>query len=204
MRTILIAILTTCSFLLQAQTTETKPGSSHDKKAIANQRSLEDERAEQFFKENYSKKTFKRYEGGIVANGERFKYAEQVLVVWNTPNNLRAIFYKGIFYPSIIVKPNTTKSKSKEELKELTAEQRAMYYLTRTDSLTITNLEELPLLSKSPTQKRFRFWLYRKGLHNPQVCFFELTNERATNKTAVETFIDGAVLTFYKDGWIII
>jgi hypothetical protein len=70
--------------------------------------------------------------------------------------------------------------------------------------LTISNLEELPFLSTSAEQKRFRFWLFRQGRANPTVCFIELINKKATSTTDIKTFIDGAELTFYKEGWIII
>ena len=39
---------------------------------------------------------------------------------------------------------------------------------------------------------------------NPQVYLFELTNEKANEKTDWKSFIKNAKLTFVKEGWIII
>lgn len=198
---IFILIISCCT--LHAQSSKTKSHSVQPRE-FKNQGTQEDYHTSQFFEENYSKKVFDRYKGDIVSNGDGFKYADQTLIVWNTSNKLKAIFAKGLFYPSIITGTITSKPKTIEELNTMTANQTIIYHITRTDSLTIANLEELQFLSKSPTQKRFRFWLYRHGLHNPQVCFIELTNKSANKKTGTDAFINGSVLTFYKDGWIVI
>jgi hypothetical protein len=97
------------------------------------------------------------------------------------PIKFKNIFSSGIFYPSVI-----------------TGQSLSDY------CLIISNFEELDFLSKTPTQKKFRFWLQGIGIVNPTVCFIELTNQDATENTDIETFIKGASLTFYKEGWIII
>jgi hypothetical protein len=76
--------------------------------------------------------------------------------------------------------------------------------LFRNDSLRITDFEEVPFLNKSPTIRRFRFWLFTKGFMNPTVYFIELTNENATSKTDIRSFIKDSNLTFFINGWIII
>lgn len=76
--------------------------------------------------------------------------------------------------------------------------------MARTDSLIISNLEELKFLNTMPKQRKFRFWLSRKGFANPTVYFFELTNENATSETGMSSFINGSKLTFFELGWIII
>jgi hypothetical protein len=202
MRTFFTAILTISFCSLQAQTVETTTISS--KKEFKNQGEQEDYWAEQLFEKDYKKQTFEKYKGDIVVDKNFFKYAEQVLEIDYTSKELTAIFSKGLFYPSIITGVVTTKPKSNEELSKMTTSERAVYGLIRTDSLRISMLEEVPFLSKSPTQKRFRFWLIRKGRANPEVCFIELTNPNATTGTDMTTFIDGAVLTFYKEGWTVI
>jgi hypothetical protein len=204
MRAIFISILTICLSNLQAQTVATKPVSAESKKEFKNQGDQEDFWAEQLFEKDYKKLAHEKYKGDIVVNGNFFKYADQVFEVNHTSKELSAIFSKGLFYPSIITGLVTAKPKSKEELNEMTTAQRATYGLIRTDSLGISLMEEVPFLSKSPTQKRFRFWLIRKGRLNPQVCFIELTNQNATSSTDMETFINEAELTFYKEAWIII
>lgn len=204
MRTAFIAISIICFSSLQAQTTVTKPVASDSTREFKNQGEQENYWAEQFFKNNYSKQLFNKYKGEVVIKSNSFQYADQTLEVVNIPKELKSIFSTGLFYPSILTGNNRTALKSKEELGKLTPEQKVFYEMSRTDSFSISNLEELSSLSKSPTQKRFRFWLHRKGLHNPLVCFLELTNQSAADKTDIETFIEGAELTFYKEGWIII
>jgi hypothetical protein len=170
MRKLIVIILTFSFFSLQAQKTETKPASPDKKRVFKNQGEQEDYWAEQFFKKNYSMKVFDKYKGDITVNGNGFIYSDQTLVVTNTTKTLKSIFAKGVFYSSIITGQVKTKLKSKEELDTLYVEQKVFYNLTRTDSLTITDLEELTFLTKTATQKRFRFWLFRKGIHNPTVC----------------------------------
>ncbi len=204
MRTIVFIILTFSFLSSLAQTIETKPVSSEKKKEFKNQGEQEDSWAEQFFEKNYSKQNFDKYSGDIIVNGDGFTYSDQTLVVTNTTKKLRSIFLNGIFYPSIITGQTKTKLKGKEELDTLSVGEKALYNITRTDSLVITDLEEMTFLNKTPAQKKFRFWLFRKGILNPTVCFIELTNKMATEKTDIESFISGATLTFYKEGWIII
>src|SRR5438105_2291848 len=173
-------ILTLGFLSLQAQVNEPKGMSADTKREFKNQGEQEDYWAEQFFKNQYLKQIFTKYDGEIIVNGEGFLFLDQTLVVTNTPKELRNIVAKGIFYPSVITGQINTKIKSKEQLDTLSVEQKAFYNLTRTDSLTISNLEELTFLNKQHTQKRFRFWLYRKGILNSTVCFLELKNKDAT------------------------
>jgi hypothetical protein len=204
MRTFFTAILTISFCLLQAQNVDTKTISS-DKKEFKNQGEQEDYWAEQLFEKDYKKQTFEKYTGDIVVDKNFFKYAEQVLEIDDTSKKeLTAIFSKGLFYPSIITGVVITNPKSNEELNKMTTSEKAVYGLIRTDSLRISLLEEVPFLSKSPKQKRFRFWLIRKGRANPEVCFIELTNPNATSGTDIKTFVDGAVLTFYRQAWTVI
>jgi len=85
----------------------------------------------------------------------------------------------------------------------MTDVQKLFYNMTQNDTLTIGEFEELKFLSTTPTIKRFRFWEYRKWSANPQVYFIELTNTFANTSTDLASFINGATLTFVKQGWII-
>lgn len=201
MRTLITVTFTFFFFSLGAQPNVSKPNTANKKKLFRIQGEQEDYWAKLFFKKNYVKGNFPRYEGTVCVNGDGFLFSDQTLVVTNTSAELRKIIEKGLFYPSIITGQIKTKTKSKAELDNLSEGEKLFYSLSRTDSLTISGLEELKFLSK-PTRRRFRFLLYRKSLLNPTVCFFELTNKEAIGKTDTETFIDGAVLTFFKAGWI--
>jgi hypothetical protein len=201
MRTLITVAFTFFFFSLGAQPNVSKPITANKTKQFRSQGEQEDYWAKLFFKKNYVKGNFPRYEGTVSVNGDSFLFSDQTLVVTNTSEEFKKIIEKGIFYPSVITGQVKTKTKSKEELDSLSEEEKLFYNLSRTDSFTISDLEELKFLNK-PTRKRFRFLLYRKSMLNPTVCFFELTNKGATGKTDTETFINGAVLTFFKAGWI--
>ncbi len=180
MRTVFTIILTLTFFCLHAQFNKEVPVSSDTTKVFKNQGEQEEEWTKQFFEKNYSRQNFERYDSIIVTSGDTVKYSDKYFLVW-TADKFKPIFSSGIFYPTIIA------GQSKRDYK-----------------LTISNFEELKVSNLPPTQKRFRFWLNRNTLLNPNVCFIELTNQNATDKTDIETFIKGASLTFYKEGWIII
>jgi len=166
----------------------------------------EDYQAGKFFEENYERHFYQRFKGTIsVLSETAIKYDDKVLEIYNTSASLMPIFKKGIFYANIITgNEPATVAKTKEELHSLPPDQKILYSLGRTDSTRISNFEELKFLHNSPEIKRFRFWLYRPGMANPQVYFIELTNEQATAQTDMTSFINGATLTFFKAGWIII
>ena len=74
----------------------------------------------------------------------------------------------------------------------------------RNDSLYISSVEELERLNPNRKTKRFKFWLFRLGRANPQECYFELFNSKATKNTTWEEFLENAEMTFYYAGTIII
>lgn len=200
--------MTLTLFSVDAQTTKSKTvavdNRNQSKREFKNQGEQEDYSAEQLFKKDYSVKHFNKFKGDLLVNGNNFNYDGQILQIVNTSKELTNIFSKGLFYPAVITGDIKTVLKSKQELDTLSAGQKLSYYFTRTDSLTISNFEELKFLTKNDTQKKFRFWLFRKGFPNPTVCFIELTNYNASGKTNLTTFINGATLTFFKSGWIVI
>ena len=180
MRAIFTAILTLIFFCINAQFNKPFHVSSDTAKTFKNQGEQEDDWAKQLFEKNYSREKFKNYDSIIVISGDTVKYSDKYFLVW-AEEKFKLIFSKGIFYPTII-----------------TGQDNQDY------RFIISNFEELKLLSHSPTQKRFRFWLYHSTSLNPTVCFIELTNQNATDSTDIDTFIEGAALTFYIEGWIVI
>ena len=76
--------------------------------------------------------------------------------------------------------------------------------LFENDTVTISNIEELALLSIPSKVRRFRFWVWHGWLSNPTVYFLELTNDNANYNTSLMAFIKGATLTFVYKGWVII
>jgi hypothetical protein len=181
---------------------------------FANEGEREDYSTKELFKREYKYEYYERYKGQIVIHGDSYQYNDVVLVVYKYPE-LKGIFEKGLFYPDIIsqsfkFKPpirikllNNTETTGAK--KDTTATTKKLFYnMIRTDSLIVADLEELKFLETKPTQKRFRFWMVRKGFANPTVYFFELTNEKATKDTGMASFINGSTLTFFDEGWIII
>jgi hypothetical protein len=132
----------------------------------------------QMFKKEYKKQHYKRYSGTVkTINNLTFQFDTLTMIVNYTPTELRSIFGQGILCPSLFGSE---------------------------DSLRITDLQELKYVNNGPTYKRFSLWLFRKWLANPQVYYFELTNEKATITTNLKDFIKGSQLTYFRPGGIII
>ena len=174
--------------------------------SVYSQNGQEDNWAKELFEKKYVHQSFEKFKGKIsVIDKANIEFDNKILEFWSIKPELLEIFTEGIFYPQIVIgneKNNPIKSES--ELKSLTNNERLLYNLKRNDKLRISDFEELPFLSNSPTVKRFRFWNYSFGSMNPEVYFIELINENATEKTELNTFINGAKLTFVQKGWLII
>src|ERR1700761_681312 len=128
--------------------------------------------AKKIFRTEYIRQDFERFHGTItIVNKNIFNYGDKTFKVFYTAEELKEIFKKGIFYPNIITGDSKFIPKNKHELDSLPINQRIFYNATRTDSLTITDFEELKYLEKTPQQKRFKFWLFKMGLANPTVYF---------------------------------
>jgi hypothetical protein len=160
----------------------------------------EDQWSRKLIRKEYSKKNYSIYTGVItVLNDDTIKYNDEILIVTNTCKDLKLIFQKGILYPEII-NGQVTVNKGLVTKQELDSQ----LLVSKADSLEITDFEELAFIKHSPGTKFFHFWLYRKGVVNPSVCFIALYNKTANRKTDLLTFINGSRLTFFTKGWIII
>lgn len=156
----------------------------------------EDYWAKKLFEKEYKKQEYYKFEGRITVVDEfTIKYDDEILSIYNTKAELKKVFEKGIFYPRIITGPLKSGKPRKIELESM---------LFRDDSLRITDFEEQIFLNYYPKVKRFKFWLYMKGVANPTVYFIELTNENAKAETDIENFINGSKLTFFVKGWMIL
>ncbi|MEO4005484.1 hypothetical protein [Flavobacterium sp. CAU 1735] len=163
--------------LLFVVTTNAQNDPQTEKKVFANQGEQEKYRAEVFFKENYIVQSYPEFSGKITEiDFNTFKFDDQVIVLDNINRSLKPIFLKGLLYPQIIAD----------------------------DISFISSLEELKFLNISPKVKRFKLWLFKKNVSNPTVYLLEITNEQATEKTDIKTFIENGKLTFLKKGWTII
>ncbi len=177
-----------------------------------NEGQREDYEAEQFFIKNYKVEHYKKYEGPIVLNDDDYAYKDAIIDRPLSPE-MRAILDKGIFYPYVMrqaykylpkIRVNKDSLIAWRKRDTSTVKPKIFYKFPRMDSLRIYNFEKIKSLEKTPKQKRFRFWLFRKGFGNPTVCFMELTNKNAASEIDLLSFIDGAKLTFFQEGWIVI
>ena len=161
--------------------------------------------AKEVFEKDYKESNFEKFSGKIdQLNETTIRFDDKVLEIYNIDAKLKAIFLSGLFYPNIFAGVHTTKTKIKSELDTMSTNQKVLYNLMRNDSLTIGHFEQIEVLNPNPQTKRFVFWLYRKNTMNPIECYLELQNKKATNKISIEDFIEGAKLTFYYQGTIII
>jgi len=86
------------------------------------------------------------------------------------------------------------------------------YLINGSLNLTISIIDELVLLNPNPRTKRYKFWIYKTATENsfflnslnPREYYFELQNENADENTTNEDFINGAKLTFFKFGTIVL
>ena len=73
------------------------------------------------------------------------------------------------------------------------------YYFHR-----LSHVKELANATNSPQRRRFTMLVWDRFTLNPTVYVFELTNAQATQRTILAAFVKGAVLSFVREGWIMI
>ncbi len=219
-RTLALIILTTISSDIWAMAQSKQKTQIPPKESSVNANSAkdslvgEDRWAVELFQRDYKIEYYDSYKGlVVVSDNDTYKYGcDTVINVLSPISELKEILKKGVFHPGVIdasfkyrriFKIKLLKESTTPIVRD-TLTKKVFYNITRTDSITIENFEELKFLEKTPTRKRFRFWLIRKGLGYPSACFIELTNEKATLQTDMVTFINGSKLTFFEEGWIVI
>ncbi|WP_428331387.1 hypothetical protein [Mucilaginibacter sp.] len=179
-----------------------------------NQGEQEDYWAKDLFTKDYKVQNYKKYKKRIIKKNEFYMFGTIAIKV--IPNNyVTAIIQKGIFYPEILSKAFEYCERCRFKVQSVTnipvtetdkvvTKPKILSNDSILDTLTISNFEELKYMSTNSKRKRFRFWLFRNRLINPTVCFMELTNNKAIISTSTFNFVNGAKLTFFEEGWIII
>jgi hypothetical protein len=157
------------------------------------------------FKSDLYKPTiFKRYEGEIKNVGNAFyQFGNKHLKLSLDDTTILEVFKLGIFNPDIIFGRETFYM-DQAELDTLPQNQRVLYNLIRNDSLSICCFELLEKLNPNTQTIRFRFWVFRTGIHNPSEYYLELQNANATKATSLKDFLKNSVMTFFYKGTIII
>ena len=161
--------------------TTTKIVKSETASSFRNQGEQEDYWAKQFFEKQYKKSKYSKFDGEVKTTDSEIQFGEiQCVIYSDSKPEYKLIFEKGLLYPEILGR----------------------------DTMKICCLEELTFLSDNPKIKRFRFWMSEKignkYLMNPSVYLFELSNEKANQKTDWAIFIENAKLTFIKYGWTVL
>lgn len=160
--------------------------------------------AKDVFKQEYQKKDFEKFSGKVeVINENTFRYGDKVLTIRTEDKSLITIFSKGIFHPDIIGGKHTTKSLTKSQLDTMSTDAKVFHNLSRNDSITIGDVEQLEKLNPNSKTRRFVFWLYNRAMANPTECYFELYNEKGTKEMTIEEFINNSNLTFYYRGTLL-
>lgn len=65
-------------------------------------------------------------------------------------------------------------------------------------------IKELPKATNSPTRRRFTFLVFDPRIANPSTYVLEVENAAASRATDTKTFLQGAVLTFIRRGWLML
>ena len=170
-----------------------------------NQDEQEDYWAKQVFEKERDLIEYQRYKSKtLVKSNNEIQFGNKTLII-DCSSKFLPIFTEGIFYPQLVIGNAENKKKiNKVEFGKLNINEQVFYKINRNDLFNISELEELQFLSNDSEIKRFRFWSFHLGMANPQVYYFELTNESATKNTSLEDFIKNSKLTFVKSGHIIL
>ncbi|RQO32206.1 hypothetical protein DBR32_00915 [Taibaiella sp. KBW10] len=156
------------------------------------------------FKRHYKRTEYPRFTGLIQeVDATTIRFDDKVLTIRIDDIN-KQIFLKGIFYPNVFKGEETIVAKTDKELATMSENEQIFHNGLRNDSLTIGAFDALEDLNPDYKTKRYRFWLFGKGIMNPTECYFELYNKDATPEYEDKEFINGAVLTFFRRGTLII
>jgi hypothetical protein len=169
---------------------------------INNQRRQEKNWSQRVQQGIYVKQGFERYNGKIEVLGDTaIKYDEVVLQLHTERPEYRIIFEKGIFYPSVL---NGNYSGGSWEKTKNGLSDSTNIFNSPSSSIGVGVYEEIKTKENTYKTKRFRFWVWRRGLMNPKEYIMDLENDSATETTDLKTFIINSKLTYIKFITIII
>ena len=159
---------------------------------------------EVFNSKEYEKGNYDRFSEQIDSiDSNTYRFRDKFLKIESGNAELRKLIKCGIFNPDVIFGKVTTK-KSKAEIDSLSPNQKVFFNLTRNDSLAICCFEELIKLNPNPQTKRFKFWVFRKGVANPTEYYIELFYDKATKETEWDKFFENSKMSYYYKGTLII
>ncbi|MES2648751.1 MAG: hypothetical protein V4717_17880 [Bacteroidota bacterium] len=159
--------------------------------------------AKKVFRKEYIKQEFETFNIRIEKiDKSTFRYGDKLMKVDTKDTCLMTIFSLGIFHPDVISGKHTIKTLTKPQLDTMSTKSQLFYNLSRNDTISIGDVQELEKTNPNCKTKRFVFWLYREGIANTNECYFELYNNRGTKKMRLEKYIEGSRMTFFYKGTI--
>ena len=169
--------------------------------------------AKHLFEQQYVKSEYSKFTGEMKVSDSEIQFGEWQFVEFLDSNSeIKLMFKKGLLYPDIFGGSGNMVSvrgkRSKKEIKDASKASDTLKIVNHSVRLKIRGLEELTFLSDAPTVKRFELWVFigvnNQFIMNPEVYYFELTNETANKETDLKSFIENAKLTFIHYGGVVI
>lgn len=166
--------------------------------------SPKDKKIIEHFEKNYKKQNYKKFNGTIIVNNNNVSFDKRTITFDTAEKIIQTILKNGLIYPQLISEYQAEKYK-----KETTDRTQKRFMKIQKDwkssfdivSLKLSQLQDLQYFKNNIQVKRFKVISKNNNLPNSVIYFFELTNEKATGKTNLEDFVNGAKLTFFEQEW---
>lgn len=129
---------------------------------------------------------FPKFTGLIIVSKDTIRFDSSVVIINDTGPEIKKVFELGLIFPKLIYGASTTNSGRFEFKKNIGA-----------DTLRISNVQELQFPNQRPETRCFSFLLWQRGILNPCLYLFELTNERAKSHLPIKDFIQKADVTAF-------
>ena len=163
-----------------------------------------DKKIIEHFEKNYKKQNYKKFNGTIIVNNNNVSFDKRTITFDTAEKIIQTILKNGLIYPQLISEYQAEKYK-----KETTDRTQKRFMKIQKDwkssfdivSLKLSQLQDLQYFKNNIQVKRFKVISKNNNLPNSVIYFFELTNEKATAKTNLEDFVNGAKLTFFEQEW---
>lgn len=211
---VLLAAVFSCSYrLIRVETPDGKHFWSKQYKDVELGERKEDQSV---FKDWYNVQSHDRYSGNITSdtiNGTTFvQFDSARIYLFDETSRYKNLFTSGLISSQLLYCTFNEDCKPVEP----------MYVITNTETgdtlvedlwgwtghtIRIEYFEELQHVHSKPTQRRFKFWVYPYKMRfngSNSIFYIELTNENANRDTDLDTFIQGAKVTFIESPWSMI
>ncbi|MFD2246146.1 hypothetical protein [Pontibacter ruber] len=152
-----------------------------EKRTYANQGEYANRLAEQYFSQDLETKKYQKFNGSILKDSlSEYKvvYFDSLRIILDIEDEVyQRVFTEGIINPK---------------------------HLYHSQSMQICCFEELIHLNKNGNHRRFRLWVFEKGIANPFEYLIELANGKATSQTTLSEFLNKAEVTHISEPTVIL